>query len=336
MAAVRTIANQVGELPPGHVYVAEQGVRRYHRFPQTAPDIKHAETARRGTLRRLIRSVRDSRRGYDSAGTLLSGVLASSLIAAFSQRIRSAHPTFAVGLNNSPDIRYARYVANCLGTHHHERIFTVDEAIEALPEVISRLGSYHVALVRNAIPNYFATKLASEHVSVALSGEGAGVLFAGRRLKQYEGEVLHQELLRTTQALHRTQLLRCNSMAMAHDLEVRVPFLDDLDLVRFALRIAPELKLNGKTDQWILRKIALSLLPKEVVLRKGASFASGSGLGSQLAPLANYVISDTEFAREKEIAEGVSLRSKEELMYYRVFSREFPDAATAAPTNTND
>lgn len=48
-------------------------------------------------------------------------------------------PSFCVGLEGSPDLAGARLVADFLGTDHHEIIFTVDEGLDAINEVI-----YHV------------------------------------------------------------------------------------------------------------------------------------------------------------------------------------------------
>lgn len=65
-------------------------------------------------------------------------------------------------------------------------------------------------------------------------------------------------------------------MSMANSVEARYPFLD-LDLIRFAQFIPPNLKLNRLTEKYILRKIAEGALPAEIVKREKFGFhAPGS------------------------------------------------------------
>jgi len=192
--------------------------------------------------------------------------------------------------------------------------------------VIYFLESFDCALVRSAIPNYFLARLASRHVKVALSGEGADECFAGYHyLKQFDSGALQQELTDITNALHNTNLQRCDRMSMAHGLEVRVPFLD-VRMTDYASRVDPKLKLHGpeQTEKWVLRKVAEDLLPAETVWRRKEKFAIGAGLGDRLARQAEERIGDEEFARERELADGERLRSKEELLYYRIFREQYP------------
>jgi asparagine synthase (glutamine-hydrolysing) len=224
-------------------------------------------------------------------------------------------------------LQHARQAADFLQTRHHERLFTIEEAVQVLHEVIYHLESFDCALVRSAIPNYFLARLASKQVKVTLSGEGADELFAGYDyLKALSGEALQRELRFITRRLHNTNLQRCDRMSMAHGLEVRVPFLDDPDLVDYAFRLDPDLKIRGpqRIEKWILRRAATRLLPKDIVTRPKVKFAHGTGLGDHLGRFAEQTISDSVFAREREIAEGVFLRSKEELCYYRIFRQMFP------------
>ncbi len=63
--------------------------------------------------------------------------------------------SFAVGMEGSEDLAAARKMADILGNRHHERVYTENEMLEALPRVIYHLESFDPALVRSAIPNYF-------------------------------------------------------------------------------------------------------------------------------------------------------------------------------------
>lgn len=319
-------AQDVREFPPGHVYTPKTGLKRYYDVPTTDATVADAEAAQGGILERLEAAVRKRLVADVPVGVFLSGGLDSSLIAALARRHKDPLETFSVGTADSEDRRRALEVAARLGTCHFERVYTIEEAVEALPEVIYYLESFDCALVRSAIPNFFLAKLAAEHVKVALSGEGADELFAGYEyLKGLDASALHDELLLITRSLHNTNLQRCDRMSMAHGLEVRVPFLD-VAVVGYAFRIPVELKQFGpeRLEKWILRKAAESLLPGDVAWRRKSKFAAGSGLGDRLALLAEKEISDADFARRREIADGVFLRSKEELFYYRLFKPMYP------------
>jgi asparagine synthase (glutamine-hydrolysing) len=325
LKALHRRATGIREFPAGHVFSTRGGLKRYYQLPRRARRQTGVAAACRTISERLEAAVCKRLVADVPVGVFLSGGLDSSLIAALARRHKNPLDTFYVGTKDSPDRAPARLMAEFLRSRHHERDFTIREAIAALPEVIYYLESFDCALVRSAIPNYFLAKLASEHVTVALSGEGADELFAGYEyLKDLPRAALSSELLHITAALHNTNLQRCDRMSMAHGLEVRVPFLD-VKVVDCAFRLPTHFSQHGprRTEKWILRKVAEKILPCSIAWRKKAKFAAGSGLGDHLAHWAARQISDSEFNRAREIGDGVFLRSKEELLYYKVFRQTF-------------
>lgn len=75
---------------------------------------------------------------------LLSGGLDSSIICSIITRLvtdREIH-TFSIGIKGSPDLVAAKEVADFLGTTHHEYTFTVEEAIEAVKDVVYFIESF--------------------------------------------------------------------------------------------------------------------------------------------------------------------------------------------------
>jgi len=65
-------------------------------------------------------------------------------------------------------------------------------------------------------------------------------------------------------------------MALANSVEARYPFLD-IDVVKVVAEIPPNLKVNGLTEKYILRKVAKNLIPKEIFEREKYAFlAPGS------------------------------------------------------------
>lgn len=89
--------------------------------------------------------------------------------------------SFSIGLENSPDLLAARKVAHYLGTVHHEYVFTVQEGLDAIPDVIYHLETYDVTTVRASTPMYLLSrKIKAMGVKMVLSGEGSDEIFGGQ------------------------------------------------------------------------------------------------------------------------------------------------------------
>ncbi|MBI2842405.1 MAG: asparagine synthase B [Armatimonadetes bacterium] len=332
MKALIGIIPKFKEFPAGHSYSTEKGLRRYFSMPEEYYAEMSAEEARAGIRDYLDAAVEKRLMSDVPLGVFLSGGLDSSIIAAIAARKMEGLNTFCVGMKGGLDRQYARMAADYLGTNHHEETYTLDDMLEALPEVIYYLESYDAALVRSAVPNYFLARLASKHVKVVLSGEGADELFSGYHyLKDIDPEKLHQELIEITESLHNTNLQRCDRMTMAHGIEGRVPFLG-VDLLRFAATIPTDLKLGpDETEKWILREAFHDWLPRKIVHRRKSKFSEGCGSCLALSEVAEDRITDSEFERSRELPDGCVLNTKEELMYYKIFRGFYPvDSARQA------
>lgn len=132
-------------------------------------------------LRDLVEaSVRYRLKSDVDFGTFLSGGIDSSLVTAFAQRnLRSRLKTFSIGFADSKhnESKYAAEVAKYLGTDHHELMVTEKDAIDLVP---SLLDSYDEPFAdSSAIPTMLVSKMAREHVTMTLSGDGGDELFHG-------------------------------------------------------------------------------------------------------------------------------------------------------------
>uniref|UniRef100_A0A2K5HKG3 Asparagine synthetase [glutamine-hydrolyzing] n=1 Tax=Colobus angolensis palliatus TaxID=336983 RepID=A0A2K5HKG3_COLAP len=120
-------------------------------------------------------------------GCLLSGGLDSSLVAAtLLKQLKEAQiqyplQTFAIGMEDSPDLLAARKVANHIGSEHYEVLFNSEEGIQALDEVIFSLETYDITTVRASVGMYLISKYIRKNTDnvVIFSGEGSDELTQG-------------------------------------------------------------------------------------------------------------------------------------------------------------
>ena len=333
--ALALVTDNIQEFPAGYWYHSQKGWQQYYRLESELqdelPDLQSEEDALQVIRDSLHAAVQKRLMSDVPLGTSLSGGLDSSIIARIaSQDIPDLH-SFVVGVEGGEDLDAARLMADTLGTNHHEYLYTEQDMLKILPDVVYYLESFDPALVRSAIPNYLLADMASDYVKVMLTGEGADELYAGYSyLQRFETpNDLQEELVYITEALHNTNLQRGDRMSMAHGLEARVPFLD-VDSVSMALSLPPEWKLqqDGRPAKDLLRRAYEGLLPDEIVYRPKMKFSKGAGSSDILAERAEDAVSDADFKSEKDRLKGeweYNLQNKEALLYYRMLSEHYQD-----------
>lgn len=328
-------------LPAGH-YLRAGGDPVRFSFPLIADPPLREPTFRDAVnevRRRLAKAVVKRLMADVPVGVFLSGGLDSSLVASLMRPNLEVLHSFATGLEGAPDLEPARQAAEALGTRHHEHVFTAAQVEEALPGVVASLESFDAPLVRSAVPMFFLSAFAANHVKVVLTGEGADELFGGYAyLRDIAPGRLKPELAALLERLQDTNLQRGDRMSMAHGLEARVPFLD-LELVRYVSRL-PEgfvASGDGREEKWLLREAGRGLLPSHLLHRRKLKFSEGTGVAQILSALAAREITEREFRREREVAQGVVLRSREELLYYRLWKEALgPNARPHLVGRTRD
>ncbi|GAK51750.1 asparagine synthase (Glutamine-hydrolyzing) [Candidatus Moduliflexus flocculans] len=184
---------RINKLPPGHVleYVdGEVAIHRYWAIPYQ-PAEEGASTVitssmkqeyAEGIRERLQESVRRRLISDVPLGAFLSGGIDSSAIVALMTKVSNAPvKTFSIGFPGAgyyDERKYARRIAKLFHTEHHE--FEVEpNALEILPLLIKHFDEPFAD--SSAIPTYYLSKLARQHVTVCLSGTGGDELFAGYR-----------------------------------------------------------------------------------------------------------------------------------------------------------
>jgi len=330
----------VETFPPGCHWTPEGGLERFSAAvpagSRVAPSGPWHATATppaealRATRQVLIDSIERQMMGDVPVGVFLSGGLDSSIVAAIAGRFVEGRgerlKTFAVGTEHSPDLLAARVVAQYLNTDHHERIYTAQEAADAVAPVVRAIEHFDPSLVRSAVPNFLLAEMTAQHVKVVLTGEGADELFAGYEyLRAFsDPEKLQDELVRTVDGLHDLNLQRCDRVTMAHGLEARVPFLDR-QVIAFALGLPIGWKLApaGKLEKQLLRSAFVGWLPDTILWREKSQFGDGSGAATVLTDVIEATVSSADFERERHAVDP-PLRTREELAYYRIFAEHLP------------
>jgi asparagine synthase (glutamine-hydrolysing) len=274
----------------------------------------------------LTDSVERQLMGDVPVGVFLSGGLDSNLVAAIAAQLLADEgerlQTFAVGLADSPDLLAARSAAELIGSEHRERVYTAEEALEAVEPVVRAIEHFDPSLVRSAVPNYLLAEMTARHVKVVLTGEGADELFAGYEyLRALEGaDELHAEIVRTVESLHNLNLQRCDRVTMAHGLEARVPFLDR-SVIAYAIGLPAAWKTHSGAglEKRLLREAFTGAVPDELLWRQKSQFGDGSGAADVLTKVMEARVTDEDLERERELVDP-PLRTREELVYYRIFS----------------
>jgi len=267
-------------------------------------------------------------------GCLLSGGLDSSLVSSivsmnFSEENKKNLHTFSIGLENSPDLENAEKVAKYLGTTHHRVELTVQDFVDAVPEVIKTIESYDITTIRASVPNYLLAKYISENtdIIVILSGEGADEIFGGYLYFHYAPtpDEFQEETHRRVRLLHQFDVLRCDRTTAKHGLEVRVPFLDK-EFINYVLSLEPNHKYseNKRIEKWILREAFRGFLPDEILWRQKDAFSDAVGYTwvSKIKEVSKNAISEERYNNRKELYPN-NTPDTEEAFYYREIFEEF-------------
>merc|ERR1719354_1016030 len=160
-------------------------------------------------------------------GVLLSGGLDSSLVSSIVCRYAKAMEkeqspngihfpqvhSFSIGLVGSPDLKSAKKVAEFIGTIHHEMVFTLQEGMDAIRDVIYHLETYDVTTIRASTPMYLMSrKIKAMGIKMVLSGEGADEVFGGYLYfhKAPNAQEFYDETVDKISRLHMFDCLRCN------------------------------------------------------------------------------------------------------------------------------
>ena len=350
LKALEGVCNKIELFPPGHYLYSKdkKKTRWYSREWMNFDNIKDNKTDIKKIHDSLYKAVKRQLMSDVPYGVLLSGGLDSSVTSALAKILsesekKDSHKSvllnnlhsFSVGLKGSPDLDAAKKVASFIGTVHHEIVFTIQEGLDAIRDVIYHLETYDVTTVRASTPMYLmARTIKSMGIKMVLSGEGADELFGGYLYfhKAPNAREFHEETVRKLDKLHMYDCLRANKSLAAWGIEGRVPFLDK-DFMDVAMSLNPEDKMikGERIEKWILRKAFEDYLPESIVWRQKEQFSDGVGYNwiDTLKKVVEDQISDKKMEEASSRFPAQTPTTKEEYYYRSLFSDHFPSETAA-------
>src|SRR5216684_4219064 len=185
-----TLFKDVFKVPAAHILVYEHGnvyTKRYWELPFTPICRDDEATAIERTRTMLKEAVEVRLMSEVPLGAFLSGgVDSSTVVGLMSQLMSQPVKTFSIGFEEDDFIElvYARQGAKKFGTEHHKFIVRPD-LVAVLPQLAC---AYDKPFADSSmLPTYYVSKLAREHVTVVLTGDGGDEMFGG--YKHYEREL---------------------------------------------------------------------------------------------------------------------------------------------------
>ena len=178
------------------------------------------------------------------------------------------------------DLKYAKEVADYIGSDHKEIIITKEDAIGAIEEVVRVLETYDITTVRASVGMYLICKAIHEQtdVRVLLTGEISDELF-GYKYTDFapSADEFQKESVKRIKEIYMYDVLRADRCISENSLEARVPF-GDLDFVKYVMSIDPSKKLNiYNKGKYLLRKaFEGDYLPNSILYREKAAFPTRS------------------------------------------------------------
>ena len=282
--------------------------------------------------RKLIAGVEKRLVADAKVGFLLSGGLDSSLVCAIAARkSRTPIRTFAIGMSEDAiDLKYAKQVADYIGSEHTEVCMTPKQVTDSVEEVIHLLGTFDITTVRASMGMYLLCRWIHENtdIRVLLTGEISDELF-GYKYTDFapSAEEFQKESEKRIRELHMYDVLRADRCISVNSLEARVPF-GDLDFVHYVMAIDPQKKMNtyGKGKYLLRHAFEGDYLPPDILYREKAAFsdAVGHSMVDYLKAYAEGLYTDAEFEEKRMKYTHARPFTKESLLYREIFEKYYP------------
>jgi asparagine synthase (glutamine-hydrolysing) len=260
----------VKSFPPGHVAVVNaQGFsfKPIKTIMQPHQEDMNMETAAKHLQNLLLESTRKRVSDLEKVVVAFSGGLDSSVIAVLAKNCGINVQLVSVGLENQPEVEFAKTAAEALELPLHLQMYTINDVEQILPKVLWLIEESNTVKASIAIPFYWTAENASKlGCKVLLAGQGGDELFGGyqRYLRDYAQsgvEAVQKTMYRDVAKSYETNFQRDNQVCSFHKVELRLPFVDR-DVVHFSLSLPLSLKIESVEDRLrkrVLRRVAQNL-----------------------------------------------------------------------------
>ncbi|PSU33525.1 asparagine synthase (glutamine-hydrolyzing) [Photobacterium lutimaris] len=329
--------SHVKHFPPGHIATLNRhftlDIDKYYdpnsiRKKDCATSTEELAKAVRGSLHNAVKTRLKS---DVPVGCLLSGGLDSSGVAALAASMSETPlKTFTLKIDGLPndDIKYAKIVAEKIGSEHHEISTSLPEIYGLIDHVIKVSETYNYEMVPNLVLIYLVAQYVAHNtdVKVLLDGTGPDEMLGGYwffkdapSVKEFDEETFKQ-----LSEMHRTELL--GERVISHfGLEVRYPYLDR-KVQQELLSTPANFKhyTDNHLEKFILRKALTSDLPAEIISRKKLGMTHGAGEKFEN-------IFDQEIRKRLGNSEVLNCLSHDRIVgtenyYQNIFFGEYPNA----------
>lgn len=325
------ICDKIMPFPPGHYYKNGEFIKYRDMTEVKEVHSDSLDVICTNIREKLIAGVEKRLIADAKVGFLLSGGLDSSLVCAIAQK-KSDKPirTFAIGMREDAiDLKYAKEVADYIGSDHTEIYMTPADVINSLEDVIHLLGTFDITTIRASMGMYLLCKAIHEQtdIRVLLTGEISDELF-GYKYTDFAPNAyeFQEESKKRVRELHMYDVLRADRCISVNSLEARVPF-GDLDFAEYVMSIDPELKLNKYNKGKYLLRHAFEgdYLPHDILFREKAAFsdAVGHSMVDYLKEYAEKMYTDEEFKTLSKAYTHARPFTKESLLYREIFEKYY-------------
>ncbi|MBP5494773.1 MAG: asparagine synthase B [Lachnospiraceae bacterium] len=329
------ICDKIMPFPPGHYYKNGEFIQYRDMTEVKEVHSDSLDVICTNIREKLIAGVEKRLIADAKVGFLLSGGLDSSLVCAIAQK-KSDKPirTFAIGMTEDAiDLKYAKEVADYIGSDHTEVYMTPADVLNSLEDVIHLLGTFDITTIRASMGMYLLCKAIHEQtdIRVLLTGEISDELF-GYKYTDFAPNAyeFQEESKKRVRELHMYDVLRADRCISVNSLEARVPF-GDLDFAEYVMSIDPELKLNKYNKGKYLLRHAFEgdYLPHDILYREKAAFsdAVGHSMVDYLKEYAEKMYTDEEFKALSQAYTHARPFTKESLLYREIFEKYYPGQA---------
>lgn len=329
------LSDKIMPFPPGHYYVDGKFVCYNDIAKREIPVSDDIDTVCRKIHDKLVSGIEKRLDSDAPLGFLLSGGLDSSLVCSVSSKLMGKKiRTFAIGMSEDAiDLKYAKEVADYIGSDHTEIIIDKDKVISSLEEVVSILGTYDITTIRASMGMYLICRAIHEttDVRVLLTGEISDEIF-GYKYTDFapDAEAFQREAEKRLSELYMYDVLRADRCISANSMEARVPF-GDLDFVKYVMSIPASMKMNtyGKGKYLLRRAFEGDYLPENILWREKAAFsdAVGHSMVDYIKEYAASLYTDEEFEEKRKKYTFAAPFTKESLLYRELFEKYYSGQA---------